>query len=75
MLDSVKESCTLQSSATKGASNMFKVYKRKIHVYQLRHGVPAYSWSTNAYPTCRAAIAGAKARYPHQDFKANFAKD
>jgi len=54
---------------------MFKVYKRKIHVYQVRNGVPAYAWSTNAYPTCRAAIAAAKALYPHQQFKANFAKD
>ena len=54
--------------------NMFKVYKRKIYVYQMRDGVPAFAWATNAYRTCRDAIAGAKARYPHQEFKANFAK-
>lgn len=48
---------------------------KKIHVYQIRNGALAYAWSTNAYRTCREAIAGAKARYPHQEFKANFAKD
>lgn len=51
------------------------VYARKIHVYQMRDGVPAYAWSTNAYKTCRDAIAGAQARYPHQQFKASFARD
>jgi hypothetical protein len=53
----------------------FKVYKRKIHVYQLREGVPVYAWSTNAYKTCRDAVAGAVARYPSKQFKASFAKD
>ena len=53
----------------------FKVYKRKIYVYQLREGVPVYAWSTNAYKTCRDAVAGAVARYPSKQFKASFAKD
>ena len=53
---------------------MFKVYKRKIYVYQMRDGVPAFAWATNAYRTCRDAVAAAKLRYPHQEFKANFAK-
>lgn len=35
------------------------VYKRKIHVYQLRDGGPAYAWSTNAYRTCRDAALSA----------------
>lgn len=59
----------------------FKVYKRKIHVYGI--GAPKsaphlkrfYAWSTNAYPTCRAAIAAAKALHPNQEFTAHFAKD
>lgn len=57
------------------AAHFGPVYRRKIHVYQLREGGPAYSWSTNAYPTCRAAVAGAVARYPSKQFKASFAKD
>lgn len=53
-----------------------KVYKRKIHVYEVRVNYPmAYCWSTNAYPTCRAAVAAAKASYPLKQFKATFAKD
>lgn len=52
-----------------------KVYKRKIHVYEVRESGSAYSWSTNAYPTCRAAVAAAKARYPLKQFKATFSKD
>ena len=54
---------------------MFKVYKRKIYVYQVREGAAAFAWATNAYRTCRDAVAAAQARYPHQQFKANFAKD
>jgi hypothetical protein len=50
------------------------VYKRKIHVYQLRDGGPAYAWSTNAYRTCRDAAAAARALYPNKQFKASFAK-
>lgn len=59
----------------------FKVYSRKIHVYA--KGAPRtaphlkrfYAWSTNAYRTCSAAVAAAKARHPDMDFVANFAKD
>ena len=58
-----------------GLAHFGKVYRRKIHVYELREGVPAYSWSTNAYPTCRAAVAAAVTRYPSKQFKATFAKD
>lgn len=54
---------------------MFKVYKRKIYVYQMRDGVPAFAWATKAYRSCRDAVAAAQARYPHQQFTANFAKD
>jgi hypothetical protein len=54
---------------------MFKVYKRKIHVYQCRDGHLVYAWSSNAYKTCRDAVEGAKARYPNHEFKASFAKD
>ncbi len=50
------------------------VYKRKIHVYQLRDGGPAYAWSTNAYRTCRDAVAAARTLYPNKQFKASFAK-
>lgn len=60
---------------------MFKVYKRKIHVWAKMsprtapHLVWAYAWSTNAYPTCREAVAAAKAKHPDMEFKASFAKD
>jgi len=54
---------------------MFKVYKRKIHVYYKRQGELRYAWSTNAYKTCREAIAGAKAIHPDFVFVASFAKD
>lgn len=57
------------------AAHFGPVYRRKIHVYELREGGPAYSWSTNAYPTCRAAVAAAVTRYPSKQFKASFAKD
>lgn len=59
---------------------MFKVYKRKIHVYfeggiALQQGQRwGYAWSTNAHLTCRAAIAAAKAKHPDLNFKAHFAK-
>jgi hypothetical protein len=54
---------------------------QKIHVYCV--GAPKtaphlkqfYAWSTNAYKTCREAIAAAKALYPSREFNANFAKD
>ena len=60
---------------------MFKLYKRKIHVYckgapkTAPHLKQFYAWSTNAYQTCRDAIAAAKSLYPDQEFTANFAKD
>ncbi len=58
-----------------GLDIMFKVYKRKIYVYYKRTGGLCFAWATNAYPTCRDAVAAAKARYPHHDFKAYFEKD
>lgn len=60
----------------------FKVYKRKIHVWLVQNSnVPdsdhkralVYMYSTNAYKTCKAAIAAAKAAHPAFEFKANFA--
>ena len=62
----------------------FKVYKRKIHVFVLANSnVPDseyqnrydYLWSTNAYRTCREAVAAAKAYRPDFKYIANFAKD
>ena len=56
----------------------FKVYPRKIHVFAVIDGLVmhrAYQWSTNAYKTCREAIAAAKALHPGREFVANFAKD
>lgn len=53
----------------------FKVYKRKIHVYFKNPDGLYYAWSTNAYRTCKDALAIAKHRYPQWDFVANFAKD
>ena len=32
----------------------------------------AFAWCTNAYPTCKAAIAGAKEQYPELEFRAQF---
>lgn len=58
----------------------FKVYPRKIHVYVAGPIASApgqlwgYAWSTNAYRTCREAIAAAKLKYPNMTFKASFAK-
>jgi hypothetical protein len=62
----------------------FKVYKRKIHVFVLANSnVPDseyqnrydYLWSTNAYRTCREAVAAAKAYRPEFTYLANFARD
>lgn len=59
----------------------FKVYPRKIHVSYSGPLVIArgkkweYAWSTNAYKTCREAVAAGKSLYPEFKFKANFAKD
>ena len=54
---------------------MFKVYKKKIHVYYKRQGGLCYAWSTNAYKTCKDAIKAAQAIHPDLNFVANFAKD
>jgi hypothetical protein len=53
----------------------FKVYPRKIHVYFKKPTGLWYAWSTNAYRTCREAIAAAKLESPQWEFKANFAKE
>ena len=54
----------------------FKVYPRKIQVYYKRpvdlHY--SYAWSTNAYKTCRDAVAEASRLHPKMQFKANFEK-
>lgn len=56
----------------------FKVYPRKIHVFRKGNAIDprpwVYVWSTNAYRTCREAVAAAQALYPGETFKANFAK-
>ena len=60
------------------------VYARKIHVWVRQNSnVPDsehkkglnYLWSTNAYRTCRDAVAAAKARAPAFEYVANFARD
>ena len=61
---------------------MFKVYKRKINVF-VRSALACdpsdtfykYAYSTNAYRTCKEAVAAAIAEYPNRKFKAFFAKD
>jgi len=53
----------------------FKVHKRKIHVYFKKPNGNHYAWSTNAYKTCREAIAAAKLERPQWEFTASFAKD
>ena len=59
----------------------FKVYQRKIHVYckgapkTAPHLKQFYVWSTNAYKSCREAVAAARVAYPDQEFTATFAKD
>lgn len=59
----------------------FKVYKRKINVWLVQNSnVPdsqhkrhfMYMHSTNAYKTCRDAIAAAKLKAPDFQFIANF---
>jgi hypothetical protein len=65
----------------------FKVYPRKIDVYFLTSNESLatiktsniglywqYAHSTNAYPTCRAAIVGAKITNPLKEYKANFSR-
>jgi hypothetical protein len=63
----------------------FKVYKRKIHVYREGNALDqvngemsqwVYAYSTNAYKTCRDAVAAAVVRSGScKRFTANFAKD
>ena len=56
----------------------FKVYPRKIYVWHkctpksAPHLVWAFAWNTNAYRTCKDAIAAAQAQYPGETFKASF---
>ena len=63
---------------------MHKVYKRQIHVFRewnssdlgTKEFCPwIYVWSTNAYKTCKDAVAAAKAQAPNVAFKAYFAKN
>lgn len=63
---------------------MFKVYKRKIHVYLVQNsnvkdsehqGGLIYAHSTNASKTCKDAVKSAKEKFPAFEFKAWFAKD
>lgn len=60
---------------------MSKVYKRKIHVYREANELDnpsekwVYVWSTNAYPTCKAAKEAAEKLHPNVKFKACFAQD
>jgi len=55
----------------------FKVYSRKIHVWHWNEKEKGYfyAWSTNAFKTCRDALADAKRMQPWREFKASFAKD
>ena len=55
---------------------MFKVYKRKIYVWVKNpdSGAWDFAYATNAYPTCKSAVSGAKASTPDFHFKASFAK-
>jgi len=53
---------------------MFKTYKRKIHVFLKTPNGLFYAWSTNAYQTCREAVAAAKSKRPKLEFRANFAR-
>ena len=57
----------------------FKVYPRKIHIFQGRPSAWVYACSTNASRTCREAVARFKElnQIPQtaNTVKANFAKD
>ena len=56
----------------------FKVYPRKIHVWfknELTNGHWRYTYSSNAYRTCRDAKNTAIALYPNSEIKASFARD
>lgn len=52
----------------------FKVYKRKIDIFVVVHGQWLYRCSTNASPTCKAAVAAFLLAYPQAgDVRARFA--
>ncbi len=57
-----------------GTAHFGPVYARKIHVYFRRCDGLFYAWSTNAYRTCREAVAAAKLERPQWEFKASFAR-
>jgi hypothetical protein len=53
------------------------VYRRKIDLYAApldARAAWAYAYSTNAYPTCRAAVHAARLKQPDQQFKAYFSR-
>ena len=57
----------------------FKTYKRKI-IVRVRIDYPSisfweYAWSTNAYKTCKEAVAAAKIKEPTFEFRASFSRD
>ena len=70
---------------TNQISSDFKVYKRKIHVYREGNALDqangemvqwVYAYSTNAYKTCKDAVAAAVLRAGTcKRFTASFAKD
>lgn len=55
---------------------MFKTYARRIDVYyrnELTNGEWRYAYSSNAYLTCKDAVAAAKPNFPNSDVRAWFA--
>ena len=55
----------------------FKVYRRKIHLWRWDENekIWLYAWSSNAYKTCKDAVAGANRIISATKFSASFAKD
>lgn len=60
----------------------FKVYKHKIHVYRVSNILDGknsskwvYVWSTNAFRTCKDAVANAESLHPGVRFIASFEKN
>lgn len=47
---------------------------RKANQLDGKHATWIYVFSTLAYKSCRDAVSAAKAKYPAEDFKANFAR-
>ena len=65
----------LAPTITKGTATMFKLYKKKIHVFCQDAWNPEsfrYVWSTMAYKTCKEAVLAAKKQHPNANFKASF---